>query len=86
MAKFITRVLLKKADSDDYDNLYEAMRQKGFSKFISAGDGTKYELPPAEYSLEGSIDRGAVLDRATTAAKSTGLAYSILVTESAGRT
>jgi len=43
-------------------------------------------LPEAEYNYEGSIARGSVMTKAKTAADNTDKIYSILITESNGRT
>jgi len=45
-----------------------------------------YQLPPAEYDYSGYVTRAQVLDKAKTAAASVKSKYSVLVTESAGRT
>ena len=85
MTKFTTRVVLKDGDWDDYEVLYAAMERIGFTKFITGSNGKMYELPPAEYDYEGSIDITAVRDKAQAAADATGLKNSIFVTQSAGR-
>jgi len=85
MTRFTTRVELHNADSDDYERLHDAMKAKGFSRLITDSEGKKYHLPTAEYNYDGNLELQAVLDRAKSAADTTGLKHSILTTESAGR-
>jgi hypothetical protein len=80
MASFTVRVELHNADSDDYDTLHEKMAEEGFRRTIIV-EGVSYYLPTAEYILDGEFTRKRTLDKADTAAKETGLAHSILVTE-----
>jgi hypothetical protein len=80
MAKFTARVELHAASDEDYEVLHDAMETAGFSKTISADDGT-YQLPTAEYNRVADLTRDAVLQDAKSAASSTGRQYSILVTE-----
>lgn len=86
MATFTTRVELHKADNDDYETLHEAMERRGFSRFITSGDGKTYHLPTAEYDYSGDKSRGEVLELAKAAASETNKKYAVLVTESRGRT
>lgn len=86
MAKFTTRVELHSADSDDYDTLHEEMKNEGFTRTITSGDGIEYHLPTAEYNYEANITRDGVFKKAKSAAGKTGKNYSLLVTESEGRT
>ncbi|HEF4743953.1 type V toxin-antitoxin system endoribonuclease antitoxin GhoS [Burkholderia multivorans] len=85
MTKFTTRVELHDADSDDYDRLHDAMKAKGFSRFIKDHIGNSYHLPSAEYNFTGTATIDEVLNKAKAAAKETGLTFEILVTESNGR-
>jgi hypothetical protein len=86
MTSFTTRVELHGALSADYEKLHEAMRRQGFFTAITSDKGTTYYLPTAEYDFVGNLSRTDVLDKAKVAAATTGKAYSVLVTESAGRT
>ncbi|MDC9591699.1 DUF2622 domain-containing protein [Xenorhabdus sp. XENO-10] len=87
MAQFTVRIELHKADSDDYDTLYEKMKAKGFTKTITADSGTRYYLPSAEYDYSSNAkNRSDVLDLAYGIAKSVKKDPSVLVTESKGRT
>jgi hypothetical protein len=86
MNKFTIRVeLVGAASSDNYQTLHEQMTAQGFSREIESGDGVTYELPNAEYDFAGEFSRKEVLEKAKTAAQSTGLSYRVLVTESRGR-
>jgi len=86
MAKFTTRVELHGADSEDYNTLYEWMEYEGFTKTITdTSTGKVYEMPEAEYNIEGEYTRVHVLNKAKAAVRKTQLACSILVTQSGGR-
>ncbi len=54
MKKYMTRVELHRANADDYTRLHQIMQAAGFSRQVTAGDGTKYLLPTAEYYAEAS--------------------------------
>lgn len=86
MTNFTVRVELHDADSDDYTDLHKKMEAKGFKRTILNGDGTKYQLPTAEYSYSGDMKRSEVLNKAFEVAKTVKKNPSVLVTESAGRT
>lgn len=86
MTNFTVRVELHNANSDDYEDLHEKMEGKGFKRTIMNGDGTKYQLPDAEYNYSGNITRADVLEKAYSTANSVKKEPAILVTESAGRT
>ncbi|SES24182.1 hypothetical protein SAMN04487958_110107 [Vreelandella subterranea] len=86
MASFTVRIVLKDGDWDDYEKLYARMEMKGFSKEIEGSSGQVYELPDAEYIFDGAATREDVFEKAKAAAGGVGPKYSILVTESKGRT
>lgn len=86
MTSFTTRVVLHDADWKHYEALHGYMQQQGFSRTITADDGHTYHLPDAEYDYTGQVTKAQVLEKAKTAASRTGKTYSVLVTESAGRT
>jgi hypothetical protein len=46
------------------------MQRRGFSRTITGDNGVAYELPPAEYYIEGNAPRGDVLEKAKAAAAS----------------
>jgi hypothetical protein len=86
MPRFTTRVELHSATADDYSFLHSAMELEGFSRLIENGDGVSHHLPTAEYNYDGPSKRAEVLEAAERAAAKTKRKYSILVTESNGRT
>jgi hypothetical protein len=92
MAKFTTRVELhelrggKKPTGEDYEKLHKEMEEKNFSRIITDTKGKRYQLPPAEYNRDATITKETVLEDAKVAAKKIWSDYSILVTESNGRT
>lgn len=77
--RFTVRVLLRDAESAEYDTLHLKMAEEGFSKFVKGASGTDYALPEAEYNLIGEFSAGDVLRRAKRAAKSTGRSFEVLV-------
>jgi hypothetical protein len=81
MANFTTRVELHQANSQDYDMLHAAMQREGFSRNISSTDGRWYQLPTAEYDCGGTFTIEHVQNCALAAAKSTGKAHGVFVTE-----
>lgn len=86
MASFTVRMVLEDASWEDYEELHEHMKGKGFAKTITGSSGTRYQLPDAEYNYEGQATRSQVFEKAKAAAKATGLSYSVFVTEALGRT
>lgn len=83
MASFIARVELHDARSLDYETLHREMAGEGFSRTIT-GDKGVYELPTAEYDINGQYSRADILDKADRAATKTLKRHGILVTEFAG--
>jgi hypothetical protein len=83
--RYTTRVELHDATWSDYETLHSAMAAKGFSRQITSDDGATYDLPTAEYNYEGTTPLDQVLEKAKTAAATTGRKYSVLVTESKAR-
>lgn len=87
MAKFTVRVELHDliANSENiYLILHDEMSKVGFSRTVVI-DQIEYELPSAEYIIEKDLETKQVAELAGYAATSTKHKYSILVTESAGR-
>lgn len=72
------RVELRHASADAYDDLYAAMEEQGFRRFITSDDDIEYELPTAELLLARDRSRKYVLSAAKKAAKTTGLEHEIL--------
>lgn len=82
MAKFITRIELQYADSDDYEKLHAEMEKEGFEKTIIGDDGQKFHLPDGEYFYDKPIhvnayekDFDAVLNKAIKAANKTNKSF-----------
>ncbi len=86
MANFTVRVELHQAEWDDYQALHSAMELQGFSRLITADNGTTYHLPWAEYNTAGNLTSAQVLDAARAAANTTGKQNAVLVTEAIRRT
>jgi hypothetical protein len=62
------------------------MENRGFSRLITSDDGRRYRLPLAEYNGTANLTSRQVHDIALGAAKTTGKANAVLVTEAIGRT
>lgn len=87
MEKFTTRVELHNIEGGAlYEKLHEEMEKEGFSRIIKDNEGIKYHLPNAEYNKIGDFTREQVLNSAKRACNKVIDDYSILVTESNGRT
>lgn len=78
MPIFFVRVELHGGVLADYTKLHQAMEKAGFSRTVEADDGKKYNLPTAEYSVEGTYTLDQVLNAADTAAKTTGKTHIVL--------
>lgn len=85
MASFTVRVELHDGVWQDYETLHEAMGRVGFSRTVTANDGSTYHLPPAEYIIEGEFTTNDVQAATTAAADTTGKSHGILITESVRR-
>lgn len=86
MSAFVVRVVLHDATWDEYTKLYEKLAKQGFTDIITAGDGSKYKMPPAEYYFVGNNTQAGVLELAKTSAASVKASYEVMVTESLGVT
>ncbi|TYL96366.1 DUF2622 domain-containing protein [Bradyrhizobium rifense] len=86
MASFTTRVELHDADWSDYEKLHKQMAAQGFSRIITASDGKRYWLPPAEYNYEAGATQAEVLVKAKAAAWQVKTRFAVFVTEAGGRT
>jgi hypothetical protein len=81
MARFTTRIQLDgDPDEKTYEKLHEAMRNKGFSRFISSEEKV-YHMPHAEYNREADVTIQVVRDDANTAVLSVWKNVQVLVTE-----
>lgn len=83
--KYTIRVELHKATWDHYALLYKAMAARGMGDVLTADDGTKWKMPPGEYTYDGTLTLDQVLAAAKAAAGTVGLKFAILVTKSDGR-
>ncbi|WP_322095146.1 hypothetical protein [Paraburkholderia bannensis] len=90
MTRYMTRIELhenpNKPTAKDYENLHAAMEAKGFTRTITAGNGTVYKLPTAMYYAESTQTLAQVLGHATTAAKSVWNNYSAVTSEAPSST
>jgi hypothetical protein len=85
MAKFMTRIELHDADSNDYETLHLEMQKKGFDKTIKDNVNKEYHLPNGEYYFNKPIqvhltkdDYEIVLEKAISAAEKTKKEFSII--------
>ncbi len=87
MNKYTVRVELHSNQyNPDFETLHRAMKDKGFSKLITSGNGKTYHLPRGEYNISTSKSRSEVLDTVERAVQATRKSAEILVTEALGRT
>ncbi len=86
MARYTIRIELHDATWDDYVKMYKHLSAQGITDIISSDDGTRYKMPPAEYSYDGVATRTQLLDMAKSSAGKVVRSYAVLVTESSGRT
>jgi hypothetical protein len=87
MRRFTVRVELHgaEADREAYPKLHSEMAKEKFLRYLSLTNGRKMQLPEAEYSFTGKGGIKSILQRAKTAASTTGYESSVLVTEVASR-
>ncbi len=86
MSAFVVRVVLHDATWDEYEKLYEKLGKQGFTDIITADNGAKYKMPPAEYYFVGNKTRSEVLALAKASAAAVKASYEVMVTESVGVT
>jgi hypothetical protein len=84
VAWFMTRVELHDADYQDYTALHAYMAAEGYTTTIRGSGGKAYQLPPAEYHLDGAYTRAQALEKAKRAAQRTRKAFGIVVSETTG--
>lgn len=84
MAWFVTRVELHDADYQDYTALHAYMASQGYTTTIRGSDGKTYQLPPAEYHLDGAYTRDQALEKAKRAAQRTRQRFAVIVNETVG--
>ncbi|MBH2810150.1 type V toxin-antitoxin system endoribonuclease antitoxin GhoS [Serratia liquefaciens] len=85
MASFTVRVELHKADSEDYENLHEKMKAKGYNREIVDSAGKKYKLPSAEYTATKNMTSSQVVNEVVEIAAKVKPNPDVLVTKSDGR-
>jgi len=82
MANYIARVELHRATQDDYEELHNSMRQRGFSRMIRGSDGKDYHLPTGTYVARNTnASQADALNQAGNAALETGKQSSIIVAD-----
>jgi len=82
MTNYLARVELHKATSEDYETLHEAMRKRGFARFIVSNEKKKYRLPTGTYIAEGSSwTLQQAYDFAVAAAADTGKSSWVIVVD-----
>ncbi|WP_435020131.1 hypothetical protein TA3x_001663 [Tundrisphaera sp. TA3] len=88
MATFTVRVeLLDKPDPQAFARLHAAMEREGFERtVVEANTRAAFRLPSGEYNFVAEMTTQKVLKRACRAANESGRRFSVLVTESVGRT
>lgn len=84
MSKFMVRVFLHDAKTwEQYDELNQAMDDKGFSRTLTGSKAT-YHLPPSEYWFKGDQSMADVRVLAAAAAEATGQAFGLIVVKADG--
>ena len=86
MSQFITRIELHAASERDYEILRMKMLAIGFASSIKADNGLEYQLPTAEFIIEGNYSLTQVYDLAERATRGTRRQNVILVVHSKGIT
>ncbi|ARF50001.1 type V toxin-antitoxin system endoribonuclease antitoxin GhoS [Pantoea stewartii] len=81
MARYIVRVELLGADSEDYEKLHEKMKAKGYIREIEDFDGTIFKLPTAEYTAVKSSSADNIREELKAIAGSVRTNYYLLVSE-----
>lgn len=84
MEDFTVRVELIRANSEDYTKLHEKMDAYGYRKHIVGRDGTKYDLPTAEYITTSALGLQQIREQVSAIAESVRPTAYEFVTQSAG--
>ena len=84
MALFMARIELHNGTYQDYTNLHSYMAAEGYATTIRGGDGRTYQLPPAEYHLNGASTRDQAIEKAKRAAQRTLKNFAVVVSEATG--
>ncbi|RYE42634.1 MAG: hypothetical protein EOP24_31945 [Hyphomicrobiales bacterium] len=86
MARFTIRVVLHdNATWADYEQLESALAARNITDVITADDGRRFKMPPAEYQCHGDLTSVQVQQICVEAATTTGKRHAVLVTESNSR-
>lgn len=78
---FVVRVMLRGADSSDYDRLHEEMEGLSFEREVVSQSGETYQLPDAEYMVETNAPIDKIIEAAQHAAREVGKDAAVLVSE-----
>lgn len=81
MAKFTIRVVLHDATWEHYVDLEAKLAQLGIVDEISAGNGKRYKMPPAEYTYEGDSTYQQVQTAVEEIAGSLGVKFAVMTNE-----
>lgn len=81
MAIFTIRVELHDATWTDYSNLATRLAQQGITDIIQADNGTRYKLPPAEYSYVGNVTLEQIYGTVNRVTSTLGKRFAILANE-----
>ncbi|WGS53561.1 hypothetical protein LFL96_21110 [Paraburkholderia sp. D15] len=88
MTQFLTRVELYDSEDADYEDLHEQMAKRGFKRTIvvNLDDDTEhtYQLPRAEYLINGDFTRKDVYDKGRSAVNAIKKRGGVVVTQSSG--
>lgn len=81
MARFIVRVEMLAADSDDYASLHTAMESAGYSREIQGSGGDLFHLPTAEYTVVKSSTASQIREEVKLIAQKIRSKFYVLVSE-----
>jgi hypothetical protein len=81
MALFMARIELHSSTYQDYANLHSYMAAEGYATSIVGSDGRTYQLPPAEYHLNGGYTCDQALEKMKRAAQRTLKNFAAVVSE-----
>lgn len=86
MSQFIARIELQSANDRDYEILRMKMLALGFAGSIRADNGVEYQLPTAEFIIDGNYSLTQVYDMVERATRGLRRQSVILVIHSRGIT
>ena len=85
MASYTIRVELHSATAQHYVSLATKLSAIGVIDIITADDGRRFKLPPAEYQTNSNMDVAQVRDRVAGVAATVVPSYAVLVSEAPSR-